>query len=99
MAIEWTFIPSSTETVDYVNEIDAQMLTAPMLPFGLCIESTESHSRLEQDWYAATVAVDLLAFLYTALFYQASCCVMSTSVVIYRARRQSGKVRISPDVK
>lgn len=40
------------------------------MPFGLHIESVEWHSRIEQDWYAATVTIDLLAFLYAGLFYQ-----------------------------
>lgn len=34
--------------------------------------SVESHSRSEQDWYAVTVAVDVLAFLYVVVFYQVS---------------------------
>ena len=40
---------------------------------GLCLQivGVEPHSRAEQDWYAATVAVDVLAFLYAVLFYQA----------------------------
>ncbi len=36
----------------------------------LRIVDAEWHSRIEQDWYAATVAVDLFAFVYVALFYQ-----------------------------
>ena len=36
----------------------------------LRIVDAEWHSRIEQDWYAATVAVDLFAFIYVALFYQ-----------------------------
>ena len=47
----------------------------PGVPFkvmrsGLCIESVEWHSRIEKDWYAATVFVDLLTFIYVAVFYQ-----------------------------
>lgn len=38
---------------------------------GLDILAVESHSRLEQDWYAATVALDVVAFLYVVIFYQA----------------------------
>ncbi|KAK9824077.1 hypothetical protein WJX72_007565 [[Myrmecia] bisecta] len=34
------------------------------------IIDVEWHSRPEQDWYAATLAVDTLAFLYVVLFYQ-----------------------------
>ena len=37
----------------------------------LRVTDAEWHSRIEQDWYAATVAVDLFAFVYVALFYQA----------------------------
>ncbi len=32
--------------------------------------SVEPHAHMEQDWYLLTVAADLLAFLYVALFYQ-----------------------------
>ncbi|KAK9858804.1 hypothetical protein WJX84_000839, partial [Apatococcus fuscideae] len=35
------------------------------------IVSVEAFSRPEEDWYAATVLVDLLAFLYTVIRYQA----------------------------
>lgn len=42
----------------------------PRDALGLNIADVEWHSRIEQDWYAATVAIDLLAFLYAALFYQ-----------------------------
>lgn len=99
MATEWRFFPCTTENAIHRDETSVQTLTAPVLPFGLRIKRTESHSRVEQDWYAATVAVDLLAFLYTALFYQASYRAMSSSAVHYKARRQSGKVRISGAVK
>jgi hypothetical protein len=34
------------------------------------VEGAESHAQMEQDWYMLTVAADLLAFLYAALFYQ-----------------------------
>lgn len=34
------------------------------------ILTVESHSRSEQDWYAATVALDVLAFLYVVIFFQ-----------------------------
>ena len=37
---------------------------------GIRIESVEWHSRIEKDWYAATVFVDLLTFVYVAFFYQ-----------------------------
>ena len=39
---------------------------------GIEILAVESHSRSEQDWYAATVALDVVAFLYVVIFYQAS---------------------------
>lgn len=38
----------------------------------LQVTCVECHSHSEQDWYAVTVAVDMLAFLYTILFYQVS---------------------------
>ena len=44
----------------------------PMLRSGIRLESVEWHSRIEKDWYAATVFVDLLTFVYVALFYQVS---------------------------
>lgn len=34
------------------------------------VAGAESHAQMEQDWYMLTVAADLLAFLYVALFYQ-----------------------------
>ena len=37
---------------------------------GIRLESVEWYSRIEKDWYAATVFVDLLTFVYVALFYQ-----------------------------
>jgi len=37
---------------------------------GIRIEGVEWHSRIEKDWYAATVFVDLLTFVYVAFFYQ-----------------------------
>ena len=55
----------------------------PGLPYqvmssGIGIESVEWHSRIEKDWYAATVFVDLLTFIYVAVFYQvrslSGCC-------------------------
>ena len=36
----------------------------------LRVLGAEWHSRVEQDWYAPTVAVDLFTFIYVALFYQ-----------------------------
>lgn len=36
----------------------------------LKVEQVEWHGRIEQDWYAATAMVDLLTFIYVALFYQ-----------------------------
>lgn len=42
----------------------------PVLRSGISIEGVEWHSRIEKDWYAATVFVDLLTFIYVALFYQ-----------------------------
>jgi hypothetical protein len=36
----------------------------------LTIEHAEWHGRIEQDWYAATAMVDLLTFIYVAIFYQ-----------------------------
>ena len=39
---------------------------------GIRLESVEWHSRIEKDWYAATVFVDLLTFVYVAFFYQVS---------------------------
>ena len=50
------------------------MQAVPAVPprgLSLQIVGVEPHSRAEQDWYAATVAVDVLAFLYAVLFYQA----------------------------
>ena len=44
----------------------------PTLRSGIRLESVEWHSRIEKDWYAATVFVDLLTFVYVALFYQVS---------------------------
>ncbi|KAK9863698.1 hypothetical protein WJX84_001768 [Apatococcus fuscideae] len=35
------------------------------------IIAAEAHSRPEEDWYAATVFVDLVAFVYTVIRYQA----------------------------
>ena len=40
----------------------------------MTIMNIEFHSQNEQDWYAATIAVDILAFLYVLyilIFYQA----------------------------
>ena len=37
----------------------------------LQIVRVDWHSRIEQDWYAATFAADLLAFIYVICFYQA----------------------------
>lgn len=34
------------------------------------IIAAEAHSRPEEDWYAATVFVDLIAFVYTVVRYQ-----------------------------
>lgn len=51
---------------------------APALPVaapdicGLQILDVECHSRAEQDWYAATVSVDVLVFLWVVFFYQVS---------------------------
>ena len=42
----------------------------PVMRSGIEIESVEWHSRIEKDWYAATVFVDLLTFIYVAVFYQ-----------------------------
>lgn len=42
----------------------------PDMRAGIRIESVEWHSRIEKDWYAATVFVDLLTFVYVAFFYQ-----------------------------
>ena len=42
----------------------------PVMRSGIRIESVEWHSRIEKDWYAATVFVDLLTFIYVAVFYQ-----------------------------
>lgn len=36
----------------------------------LRVLGAEWHSRVEQDWYAVNVAVDLVTFVYVALFYQ-----------------------------
>lgn len=36
----------------------------------ITIEQVEWHGRIEQDWYAATAMVDLLTFIYVAIFYQ-----------------------------
>jgi hypothetical protein len=36
----------------------------------LQVEGAKSHAQMEQDWYMLTVAADLLAFLYAAMFYQ-----------------------------
>lgn len=41
-------------------------------PGALTIEDVEWHGRIEQDWYAATALVDLLSFIYVAVFYQVS---------------------------
>lgn len=41
-----------------------------MTPGTLIIEDVEWHGRIEQDWYAATALVDLLSFIYVAVFYQ-----------------------------
>lgn len=41
-----------------------------MTPGSLIIEDVEWHGRIEQDWYAATALVDLLSFIYVAVFYQ-----------------------------
>ncbi|CAL8464921.1 g4456 [Coccomyxa elongata] len=44
---------------------------AGVTPGALTIEDVEWHGRIEQDWYAATALVDLLSFIYVAIFYQA----------------------------
>lgn len=36
----------------------------------MSVSHVEYHSQNEQDWYAATIAVDVLAFLYVVIFYQ-----------------------------
>lgn len=46
----------------------------PVMRSGIRIESVEWHSRIEKDWYAATVFVDLLTFIYVAFFYQVPLC-------------------------
>lgn len=50
-------------------------------PSILQVVGAESHAQMEQDWYMLTVAADLLAFLYVALFYQVSqrLCMMKPS--------------------
>ena len=42
----------------------------PVMRSVIRIDSVEWHSRIEKDWYAATVFVDLLTFIYVAVFYQ-----------------------------
>ncbi len=43
---------------------------------GLETLDVECHSRAEQDWYAATVSIDVLVFLWVVFFYQVRdfCC-------------------------
>lgn len=49
----------------------------------LTVEEVEWHGRIEQDWYAATALVDLLSFIYVAVFYQVTllCHVISSRLV------------------
>ena len=42
----------------------------PVMRSGIRLDTVEWHSRIEKDWYAATVFVDLLTFIYVAIFYQ-----------------------------
>ena len=57
----------------------ARGLTGGFTPGTLAIEDVEWHGRIEQDWYAATALVDLLSFIYVAVFYQV---ILSTVIVI-----------------
>jgi hypothetical protein len=43
---------------------------------GLEILDVECHSRAEHDWYAATVSVDVLVFLWVVFFYQVNIMVL-----------------------
>lgn len=47
-------------------------IRGPAMRSGISIVGVEWHSRIEKDWYAVTVFVDLLTFIYVAFFYQAS---------------------------
>ena len=47
-------------------------IRGPVIRSGISIEDVEWHSRIENDWYAVTVFVDLLTFIYVAFFYQVS---------------------------
>ena len=47
-------------------------IRGPVMRSGISIEGVEWHSRIENDWYAVTVFVDLLTFIYVAFFYQVS---------------------------
>ena len=57
--------PSLEQQVSY-------QIRGPVMRSGISIEGVEWHSRIEKDWYAVTVFVDLLTFIYVAFFYQAS---------------------------
>ena len=46
------------------------------------IRGVEWHSHIEADWYAATVAVDILVFVYVALFYQVQSAASSHAPVL-----------------
>ena len=46
------------------------------------IRGVEWHSHIEADWYAATVAVDILVFVYVALFYQVRSAARSHAPVL-----------------
>ena len=48
-----------------------------------------THLRAEQDWYAATVAVDFFSFIYLALFYQVRCSQRNGNVLDAEAVSQS----------
>lgn len=57
------------------------------------IIAAEAHSRPEEDWYAATVFVDLIAFVYTVVRYQvtvqpcaASCCILQIAAHAHHAQ-------------
>ena len=60
----------SSQQGQHSGSQDSQKAQGPTLRSGIRLESVEWHSRIEKDWYAATVFVDLLTFVYVALFYQ-----------------------------
>ena len=77
---------------------------AGVTPGALTIDDVEWHGRIEQDWYAATALVDLLSFIYVAIFYQVSLrCrhvwqltnLLLLVVLLLRRRQHSGRACVS----